>query len=164
MRSQFQRRAGYLMNEALVYISLVFVLLGVGYAALYACMRNSVNLRRGAEDITSALQAGERWRADLRSAGPNITAEAVEGAQVLQWSAGRTNYEYAFYEGAVSRRVNGGPWVTLLREVKFSSMGPDQRPGVKAWRWDLELKTRAKYSRMRPLFTFLAVPQSAEAR
>ena len=38
----------YLMIEALVYIAVVFVLLGAGYAAMYRCVDNSIALRRNA--------------------------------------------------------------------------------------------------------------------
>jgi hypothetical protein len=42
-------------------------------------------------------------------------------------------------------------------------MAADQRQYVTAWRWELELQPRAKGSvkpgRVRPLFTFLAVPE-----
>src|ERR1700731_5063524 len=37
---------GYLLTEALVYIGLVVVVLGVGYAAMYSCVDHSVLLRR----------------------------------------------------------------------------------------------------------------------
>src|ERR1041384_5004380 len=63
------RVQGYLMVEALVYIGVVFVVLGVGYAALYRCIDNSAVMRRTANDITKAMHAGERWRADVRAAG-----------------------------------------------------------------------------------------------
>jgi hypothetical protein len=42
-------------------------------------------------------------------------------------------------------------------------MTADKREHVTAWRWELELQTRAtgsvKPGRIRPLFTFLAVPE-----
>src|ERR1019366_10279726 len=54
---------GYLLIEALVYIGVVAALLGVAYAAAYRSIDRSIALRRSADDITSALHAGERWRA-----------------------------------------------------------------------------------------------------
>src|SRR5439155_11435731 len=62
-----QVRSGYMLIEALVYIGVSFLLLGIGFAAMYRCIDNSVGLRRSADDITSALHAGERWRADVRA-------------------------------------------------------------------------------------------------
>jgi hypothetical protein len=42
-------------------------------------------------------------------------------------------------------------------------MQPDRREYITAWRWELELQTRAtgsvKPGRVRPLFTFIAVPE-----
>ena len=39
-------RAGYMLVEALVYIGLVVVVLGPGYAVMYRCVENSTVLRR----------------------------------------------------------------------------------------------------------------------
>ena len=63
---------GYLLIEALVYIAVVVTLLGVAYAAMYRCVDRSFALRRNADDITSALHAGERWRADVRAATSRV--------------------------------------------------------------------------------------------
>src|SRR5438105_12099409 len=76
-------RAGYMLVEALVYIGLSFLLLGVGFAAMYRCIDNSVGLRRSSDDITSALHAGERWRADVRAAVRPIKLENLPAEQVL---------------------------------------------------------------------------------
>src|SRR5258706_15721800 len=56
---------GIMLIECLVYTVVLLILLGVAYAAFYRCMENSVALRRNAEDITTALQAGERRRAGV---------------------------------------------------------------------------------------------------
>ena len=37
-------------------------------------------------------------------------------------------------------------------------MKEETRPQVKAWRWDIELRTKRTNATVRPLFTFLAVP------
>ncbi len=161
------RQRAYLMMEALVYIGLVFLLLGVGFAAMYRCQDNSVALRRNADDISSALYAGERWRADIRAASSKIATETVEGNQVLHLVGGPKEVFYAFWDGAVLRRVGTAQWVTLLDHVRASSMKAVPRSPITAWNWELELEPRGKGpvkpSRVRPLFTFLAVPQKAQA-
>ena len=58
---------GISIIECLVYGFVLLVLLGVAYCAFYRCVENSYTLRRNAEDIATALRAGERWRADVRS-------------------------------------------------------------------------------------------------
>jgi len=49
-----------------------------------------------------------------------------------------------------------------LGNVRASTMAADPRHDLVAWRWELELmpqsKASVKASRIRPLFTFLAVP------
>ena len=154
---------GYLLIEALVYIGVVAALLGVAYAAAYRSIDRSIALRRSVDDITSALHAGERWRADVRNASGRVRLENTEAGQLLYLDGPRHAVVYSFTTNAISRRLDTGPWVRLLPNVKSSTMSADQRERVTAWRWELELQTRAtrsvKPSRIRPLFTFLAVPE-----
>jgi len=156
---------GYLLIEALAYIAVLFVVLGVAFTALYRCMDHSIALRRNADDISRALHAGERWRADVRAAGTRTWIETTNQEPVLHLEGPRGDAAYRFADDTVFRRLGNGPWTRLLTNVKSSAMEPDRRQSVTAWRWELELKPRVKGvvkpSRIRPLFTFLAVPQTS---
>ena len=153
---------GYLLVEALVYIGLVFVVLGVGYAAMYKCIDNSMVLRRNADDILSAVHSGEVWRRDVRSARGPIRWDA--DTESLYFTGARAQMGYRFATNTVLRRIGSGPWVPLLPNVKSSVMRPDPRQTVSTWRWELELqpesKGRTHASRIRPVFSFIAVPPS----
>jgi len=153
--------------EAMVYLSLVFAIMGVGFAGLYFCIDASVALRRNADDIANALHAGERWRADIRAAGHGIESEVAGEQQVLHLKGARDEVFYAFLEGEILRRTGDGPWVPLLSHVKSSSMHSESQYKTTAWRWEMELqpqsKGRIKPSRVRPLFTFFAVPTTVQA-
>ena len=159
---------GYLLIEALVYIGVVAALLGVAYAASYRCIDRSIALRRNADDITSALHAGERWRDDVRAAASQVRLENTEAGQLLYLDGPSRAVVYSFSTNTVSRRLGTGPWVRLLPNVKSSIMTADQRARVTAWRWELELQPRqsgsVKPSRVRPLFTFIAVPEQPSAK
>lgn len=144
--------------ETLVYAGVSVLLLGVAFAAMYRCIDSSVALRRSADDLTGALHAGERWRADVRAARGPIKVEKLEAGQILYLSGTEGEIAYRADDGAVSRRVGAGPWTRVLANVSSSTMQPDPRQTVGAWRWELQLKTRAKTSRIRPMFTFIAVP------
>lgn len=154
--------AGYLLVEALVYIGLVFLLLGVGSAALYRCIDNSVALRRNADDIARAVHAGEIWRADVRAATRGIAQFNEDGQPLLRLDGRGSAVDYRYDNVAVFRRVGSGPWSLILDRVKNSSMARETRSGVTPWRWELELQPKAQGSykpgRLPPLFTFLAVP------
>ena len=84
------RQAGFTLIETVVYLSALFVLLGAGYMAMYRCIDRSVALRRNAEGLTSALRAGEHWRADVRSATGPIRSENESGLlfPVPSWGGG----------------------------------------------------------------------------
>jgi hypothetical protein len=161
-------RCGYYLIEALVYIAVIAVLLGAGYAAMYRCIDSSVALRRNADDITSALHAGERWRADLRLAASPLSVETIEGEQLLSFDSPKGRIVYRCSTNGVFRSVGGGAWTLLLANVRSSTMKADPRPSAKPWCWEMELATRAKGSvkpgRVRPLFTFIAVPASSTSK
>jgi hypothetical protein len=156
-----------MLIECLVYIGLVFVVLGTGYAVMYRCVENSVLLRRNAQDVTAALNAGERWRADVRKSQQPIKVEATETGQTIRVAAEKGEVLYHFETNTVTRCAQGEPWIVLLSNVKTSGMHANPRKHVMAWQWEVELLPRAKGygkpGRVRPLFTFTAVPErSAE--
>jgi hypothetical protein len=163
--SQRPTQRAYLLIEALVYIALIGAVLSIGYTAMYRCLDSSIALRRNADDIVSALQAGERWRADIRAATSQPRAELIENVQLLRLDSPRGPVTYRFGTNGVSRQLAGGGWVNLLPRVKSSSMIADPREHTTAWRWELELQPRVtasiKPGHLRPLFTFIAVPQHA---
>ena len=160
--------AAYLLVEALVYIGVVFVILGCGYGTLYRYIDNSMTLRRSAGDLSKALHAGERWRADLRTSRTQSWSTDDAAEPVLLLSGGPVDVSYRFADHALFRRRGTGTWATVLTQVKSSTMKADPREHVTAWRWELELQPRAKGSvkpgSIRPLFTFIAVPQSRPAK
>jgi hypothetical protein len=153
----------YLLIEALVYIAVLVAVLGAGYAAMYRCLDSSIALRRNADDITSALHAGERWRADVRSATDQVRLEDAAHGQLLYLDGPSSAVVYCFATNGIYRWLGTGPWVRLLPNVKSSTMTADPREHVTAWRWELELQPRqsgsVKPGRVRPLFTFTAVPK-----
>lgn len=159
------QQQGYLLTEVLVYIGLLLVVLAVGYQAMYRCVDASVVLRRNADDISRALNAGERWRADVRSATASAALETSAEGPILHLMGRNHRVDYRFNEEALFRRLNAGPWVRVLDKVRASSFQAEARPGVAGWRWELELQPRAKASvkasRIRPLFTFLAATPAA---
>jgi hypothetical protein len=130
---------------------------------MYRCIDRSIALRRNADDITGALHAGERWRADLRAATSQVHVETTDAGQLLHLDGPGGTVIYRFATNTVCRRAGAGSWVQLLSSVKSSTMSADPREYVTAWRWELEIQPRAtgsvKPGRIRPLFTFLAVPE-----
>jgi hypothetical protein len=119
----------------------------------YRLQRQSSTLRRCADDIRLAVTAGEKWRADVRSA--TVPPRLNDG--VLYVPQGRAELAYRFRDGGVERRGRNGGWRPFLRGVKASRMVRERRRHVTVWRWELELQARADGARLRPLFSFLAV-------
>ena len=156
-RSGGQR--GIMLVDCLMYIALLAVILTLTLAAFYRTNENSKNLAQNAADIIRALNAGERWREDVRAATgpPRVEEDAKETLLQLPQAAGEVRYRLR--DGIVARQTSGNTnWIDLLPNVKSSRMEPDPRRHVTAWRWELELQGRQKVARVKPLFTFQAVP------
>lgn len=149
--------AGIMLIECVVYIALMFVIGSLGLAAYYNCWEQSQALHRNADDISRALQAGERWRADIRQATGKITVEYGSNSQFLSIPIGVTkNIQYRFNENQVQRKASSeNRWTSVLSAVKTSNMKAASRNYIVAWSWELELMSKSK-SHLRPLFIFEA--------
>jgi len=153
--------AGIMLFECLVYISVLMILMGLGFAAFYSCWDKSKSLRYHADGITTALHAGERWRADIRSATGRITAQPGPTGELVRIPRGQDAVLYEFADGRLCRRLaSAGQWSIVLLRVKSSRMVADPRSHVTAWRWDLELVPNRPQIRVPPAFTFEAVPST----
>ena len=150
---------GIMLVDCLMYIALLGVILTLTFAAFYRANENAKNLAQNAADIVRTLNAGERWREDVRAATgpPRVEENAKETLLQLPQAGGEVRYRLR--DGILSRQTSANPnWTDLLPNVKSSRMEPDPRQHVTAWRWELELQGRQKVARVKPLFTFLAVP------
>jgi hypothetical protein len=153
------RRCGILLMDCLIYMALLFLIVSMAYVVFYRGWDNSLNLRRGADQIAAALSAGERWREDVRTATGPVRAEVTNGEQILRLPHGKDEVDYRATRDAVFRRSNlNADWREVLNRVISSRMEPDPRQKVRAWRWDVELKTRQPKRKSQPVFTFEAVP------
>lgn len=151
-----------MLVECMVYLAVWAAVLGLAFASFYRCYDQTKHLSRNAADIIRALQAGELWRKDVRQAMAELELIASGESQALHIPQPNGEVVYLFRNGMVLRRA--GPlsrWIPILAEVKKSSMEKDPRTCVIAWRWEIELKAAQKVVRLRPLFTFQAVPLSS---
>jgi len=154
-----RHESGILLMDCLIYMGLLFLIVSMAYVVFYRGWDNSLNLRRGADQIASALSVGERWREDVRSATGPPRAETTNGEQILSLPHGKDQVAYRSSPDAVCRRANdASAWIEILNRVKSSRMELEPRQKVTAWRWELELKTRQRKRRLQPVFTFKAVP------
>jgi hypothetical protein len=98
----------------------------------------------------------------VRSANGGIRLELAATGEILHIPSRRGEITYRVSENALARRFADGAWITILSNLKFSTMQPEPRRNLTAWRWEIELEPRikgsAKAGKIRPLFTFMAVP------
>ncbi|HTY89049.1 MAG TPA: hypothetical protein VMB80_16500 [Candidatus Acidoferrum sp.] len=150
-------RRGYLFIECLVYLSVFVVVFSLALGAFYVCWDHSKALHLATDDITAALHAGERWRADIRGATGNIIGETIPGGEQLHIPGGTNDIIYRFGDGEVRRQIAGSGFSELLlSSVKASDMVNETRGPVDAWRWELCLTPRRKETRLPLAFTFEA--------
>lgn len=163
MSSRNQHRApathGMMLIEALVYIALLFVVLGLAFMAFYRVFEQNHRLAGNATDIARAVQAGERWRDDIRHATGIPRLTHAGGSSELRIPRDDGMIVYVFRDGSVWRSAaKQTAREEVLPFVRVSQMVADARQHVTAWRWDLELQGRQKIARVPPQFSFLAVP------
>ena len=150
---------GIMLVECLVYLSVFFVLSGVAGACFYRALEATRQLHRQTATIVQVMDAGERWRADVRQAVAAPTV-AVEGeAQLLRIpTAEGGEVDYHFFAGQLFRRgAVDRNWARILSGLRSTSFQASDRGGVPAWRWDLEVSSSLKQVRLRPIFSFQAV-------
>jgi hypothetical protein len=153
LNAQRASRRGIVMIDAMVYIGLLGIVLILAAAVFDKGMRETAGLQRNIDDIERAMKAGERWRADVRSA----TGEIQANEQTFSIPQKEGVIVYAIEPNKVRRTFSNRSEV-FLAEVKDSKMIEERRGNVVSWRWELELEHRRKEARLRPLFTFMAVP------
>lgn len=150
------KRSGMLLIECLVYLSVLAILLTGVTTVFYFCWDRSMALIGSTEQIHSALEAGERWRADVRAATGSISVGTTASGETVKIPEGQNTVQYSFSAGQVSRQ-SGFAGAVVLSKVKTSEMILDQRGEVTAWRWELELTPRRNETHLPLLFTFEAV-------
>jgi hypothetical protein len=159
--SRVKKQAGIMLVECMSYMVVFLILSAVATGAFYLCWDHSKALISATDDITAALQAGERWRADVRAASGTIHIEKAPSGVVVTIPEGREEIVYRFSSGEVRRQAgSGGFSALLLPRVVSSEMSPDVRGNVKAWRWELEMAQRRKETHIPLLFTFEAAQKS----
>jgi hypothetical protein len=145
------------MIDAMVYLVVLAIVLLLAASVFDKGMRESSGLQRNVTDIERAMKAGERWRTDVRAAiGP---IESTEQTLTIPQRDGEILYE--FTTNQVRRTVNATKTEVFLERVQNSAMSQERRGDVVGWKWEVELERRMKEARVRPLFTFMAVPKGA---
>ncbi len=151
------RAGAFSLIECIVSTGVLMVIMALLATAYYHADWNNRNLTRNADDILRTLKAGEQWREDVRTASGPIQFTAAADGPELSIPHGNQAVRYAFRQGAVWRQTGAtARWQEALGGVLKSRMEKDPRRFATAWRWELELKTRPKAPRLRPLFFFEA--------
>ncbi|MFO1478135.1 MAG: prepilin-type N-terminal cleavage/methylation domain-containing protein [Verrucomicrobiota bacterium] len=151
---------GFTLIEVLMYIFLLALVTGAAGTAFFRSWDASKALARNAENITRTLDAGESWRADIRTANGPIRQEGAHGAEQLRIPTARGDIVYSLVNSEIWRHDPAQPApVRLLGQVASSRMQPDPRTHVTAWSWDVRLQTRRHTVHTIPQFRFEAVPE-----
>ena len=146
------RIRGILLIECIVYFALFFLIMGLATAALYHCMSSAKALRRNADDISRCLQAGERWRAEVRAA----TGRIQSGPDAFRIPGASGDVVYTVRNSQLLRADSGRAPVVMLPNVKASEMTAEPGANATVCRWELELAPSRAQTRMAALFTFAA--------
>jgi hypothetical protein len=156
-----RRQAGIMLVECITYVVVFLILSATAMGSFYLCWDHSKALISASDDISAALRAGERWRADVRAASGTINFEITTNGEVVKIPEGDKEIVYMFNSNKVQRQVGTASLpVTLLPRVISSEMQPDVRGGVTAWHWELQVAQRRKETHTQLMFTFEAVQKT----
>jgi hypothetical protein len=147
---------GLLLVDLVIYLALVSFLLILAAVVFDRFLTQSADLRRNISDIEQALKAGERWRADIRAA--TAAPQLLGNTMIIPLGTGELTY--TFGTNVTRRRTSSEVIETIVGGVKTNQFFFEQRAHAGVWRWELELESRRKSARVRPLFTLIAVAGS----
>lgn len=153
---------GILLLECVIYVALFSLITGLCLAAYFRCETASLQLRRNASDIGQALEAGERWREDIRAASGLIEMVSEENELRIPIEKGAIIYQ--FRDGALARQSPSAPRQVILKNLLASRMFSDHQSSLVTWRWEIELRNDREKAKIRPLFSFQAVPTRGQSR
>jgi hypothetical protein len=152
-----RRRSGMMLIECLVYIAVFAILTGIGLASFYFCWDHTRGTIYAADEVESALRAGEGWRADVRAATGKISVATTATGALVMIPEGERKILYRFAAGELRREIPAQNISRLLLpKVKVSEMKTEAREGVTAWRWEIAVTPRRKEASLPLLFTFEA--------
>ena len=159
--SGVRRQAGIMLVECISYMVVFLILSAVATGAFYLSWDHSKALISATDDITAALQAGERWRADIRAANGTIKVEKTPSGEVVTIPANGKDIIYRLSAGELRRQAGSDDYsAVLLPRVRASEMTMARRGDVQAWRWELEVTQRRKETHIPLLFTFEAAQKT----
>jgi hypothetical protein len=153
-----------MLVECLIYIVVAVLLVGIAGMLFLRCMDTAKHFSRNAGDITGALGVGERWRADLRRAVGEPAASGPDQPDfVIPVDEGHV--VYLFENDAIWRSEPGDTTgARLLDRVEPATWDSEKREFTTARHFELEMQTRKKNARLRPLFSFIGVAPAEESR
>ena len=92
------RRRGFLVVEAFMYMALLLMFSTLAYQVYHRAKQQSADIHRQSRQISLAMRAGERWRADVRQAtvAPEWIPSAWRKAVVMRLTTSTGNIDYFF--------------------------------------------------------------------
>jgi glucan biosynthesis protein len=155
--SAVRRRSGMMLIECVAYIAVFAILLAGGTTAFFYCWDHTRAVIFTADQMESALRAGETWRADVRGATGKISVVTTAAGETVTIPRDGKEIIYQFNGAELRREIPAQNHSrVLLAKVKLSEMQSGRRENVTAWRWELELAPRRKEANLPMRFTFQA--------
>jgi hypothetical protein len=153
-----KREDGTSLIEALIYCSLITIILNMAFIVYFESQSNHIQLQNFTTQIVRTLEIGEDWREDIRRASqqPTLTKDGA-----LKITHAKLQTVYSFKNGILWKKKDGAEPIAVLRGIKSFRFVKDNRKFVQAWRCELELLPTGKTSKTRRVFTFESVNPQA---
>lgn len=155
------RESGLTLVAVIVYLGAFLIIVNLAGMAFFTVLEHVRGVRHETEQVTTALVAGERWRADIRraSAPPQLVLTNDATFLFIPSGTNEIGYMHLARAGQVFRRSRTNEsWQPVLGPVAGLQFVEDVRADVRSWRWEVSFPDRRKRPRPPLAFTFQAVP------
>jgi Tfp pilus assembly protein PilE len=150
-----QKLQGFTLVECLLYFGVLSVIAGLAFCAYFNCQKNTRQLQAFSNQLLRTMHAGERWRAEIRSAR-GVPFLLDDSKFCIPSETGKVIYSLS--DGTLWRQIDEkNSKVEVIKGIKTSVMHLDEDAHIHAWRWELELSPSTKQSKNTYCFTFKAV-------
>ena len=132
---------GATLIEALFYCATFSLVVGSALASLYAASMHHKRLDRSADAIVRVVEAGQRWREEIRAASGPVQVETSGPGGELQTiripgAGGEVTYRQ---EADRIVRTDPGGSTELFRVRSSRVSRVPARVATDAWQWEVEL-------------------------
>ena len=165
------KKYNFTLLELMIYLAAFLVVSSLAFSLFFSGFDRGKKIREAAEDINRVASFGDRWRCAIRKA----EEVKLDKERLVLYKSGKPFLYYELFNGGIWKSFESSKyWYLVLDGVKscrfksrkksdFSVCSIDNTEIIESsdneniWQVEIELKSRIKNGKIKPLFCFVAV-------